>query len=54
MVVAPRDNERETRDAPLPEDHVIGMLLVVGKAVTPARPKGGFIEKSQMVIENHF
>ena len=23
MVVAPRDNERETRDAPLPEDHVI-------------------------------
>lgn len=48
------DSEKVAQLIKLPQDHVIGMLLVVGKAVTPARPKGGFIEKSQMVIENHF
>jgi nitroreductase len=38
----------------LPNDHVIGGLLVVGKAVSPAFPKPGFIEKSVMVRENYF
>lgn len=38
----------------LPEDHLIGMLLAVGKATKPAFPKPGYIEKSEMVIENQF
>lgn len=38
----------------LPKDHLIGMLLAVGKATKPAFPKPGYIEKSEMVIENRF
>ncbi len=38
----------------LPSDHVIGALLVVGKATQSAYLKPGFVEKSTMVIENHF
>lgn len=38
----------------LPDDHLIGMLLAVGKATKPAFPKPGYIEKSEMVIENRF
>ena len=38
----------------LPKDHVIGMILVIGKATQPAWSKPGFIEKSEMLIANHF
>lgn len=38
----------------LPKDHVIGMMIAIGKATQPAWPKPGFIEKSEMLIENHF
>ncbi|MCB1592333.1 MAG: nitroreductase family protein [Alphaproteobacteria bacterium] len=38
----------------LPEDHAIGMILVIGKAAKPAWPKPGFIERDEMVIENKF
>ncbi len=38
----------------LPNDHVVGMLLAVGKATQGAYPKPGYIEKSEMVIENRF
>ena len=38
----------------LPEDHIVGMMLDIGKGIKPAFPKAGFIEKSEMVIENHF
>lgn len=38
----------------LPSDHLIGMLLAVGKATKPAFAKPGYIEKSEMVIENRF
>lgn len=38
----------------LPKDHVIGMILVVGKATKPAWPKPGFISKQEMLVENHF
>jgi hypothetical protein len=29
-------------------------MLVVGKALSPAWPKPGFIPQSEMMIENHF
>jgi len=38
----------------LPGDHIVGMLLAVGKATKPAFPKPGYIEKSEMVIVNRF
>lgn len=38
----------------LPADHVIGMLLVVGKATKPANTKGGFLPVEAVVIQNHF
>jgi nitroreductase len=38
----------------LPADHAIGALLVVGKRVKDAFPKPGFVDKSTMLLENHF
>jgi nitroreductase len=38
----------------LPKDHAIGMMLVVGKATTPARERGGQLPVSEIVVENHF
>ena len=38
----------------LPEDHAIGMMIVVGKALKPAWPKPGFISKEEFVVENTF
>jgi nitroreductase len=38
----------------LPSDHAIGMMLVIGKAIKPAWPKPGFIEKREMLFDNHF
>ncbi len=38
----------------LPHDHVIGMLLTIGKGTKPSWPKPGYIQKTEMVIENHF
>ncbi|MCI5050483.1 MAG: nitroreductase family protein [Rickettsiales bacterium] len=38
----------------LPEDHVAGMMLVVGKAAKPARPKPGQLPLSDVVIKNRF
>ena len=38
----------------LPEDHVIGMMVSVGKAVKPAQPKGGFIPEDEVFITNTF
>lgn len=38
----------------LPSDHVIGALLVVGKRVKDPYPKPGYVDKSIMIVENHF
>jgi nitroreductase len=38
----------------LPEDHVIGMMIVVGKALQPAWPKPGFLSLDEVLFENHF
>lgn len=38
----------------LPEDHVVGMIVTIGKAVKEARPKGGSISYDEAVIENSF
>ncbi len=38
----------------LPKDYAIAAMLVIGKALSPAWPKPGFIPQSEMMIENHF
>lgn len=48
------DSEKVAQLIKLPADHVIGAMLVVGKGEKAAWPKAGFIEKSTMIVENHF
>ena len=38
----------------LPEDHMIGMLLPIGKAKEPARERAGQLPLSEVVIKNSF
>jgi len=38
----------------LPADHLIGMMITVGKAVQPARERGGQLPLSEVVIRNQF
>lgn len=38
----------------LPSDHVVGMIVVVGKGIKPAHPKGGFIPLKEAVITDTF
>ncbi len=38
----------------LPEDHLIVMMVVVGKAAEPANPRGGQLPLSDVVFENSF
>lgn len=38
----------------LPDDHVIGMILVIGKAVKPAHDRGGFLPETEIIIKDRF
>ncbi|NLV42507.1 MAG: nitroreductase family protein [Candidatus Hydrogenedentes bacterium] len=38
----------------LPEDHVIGLMVSVGKAVEPARPRGGQLALDEVVVTDRF
>jgi nitroreductase len=38
----------------LPNDHVIGFMIAVGKAVKPAMPKGGQLALSEVVVQDRF
>ncbi len=38
----------------LPEDHVISMMLAIGKGIQPAREKGGQLSAEEVIIENKF
>ena len=38
----------------LPEDHVIGMMLVIGKVLQPARDRGGQLPKEEVVLIDRF
>ena len=48
------DQQKVAELIKLPKDHVIGAMLVVGKGTKAAFPKPGFLDKSTMIIENHF
>ena len=38
----------------LPEDHLIVLMIVVGKAAEPAKPRGGQLSLNEIVFENRF
>ena len=38
----------------LPEDHVIAMFVAIGKALSPAHPRGGQLALSEVIIQNQF
>lgn len=38
----------------MPKDHAMGALLAIGKGLTPANPKPGYLEIEDFLIENHF
>jgi nitroreductase len=38
----------------LPQDHVIGFMITVGKAIKPAWPKPGQLPLEEVVVKNHF
>ena len=33
---------------------MIGFMLAVGKAVKPARPKGGQLDRAEVVVQDRF
>lgn len=38
----------------LPEDHVIGLFVAIGKALQPAQPRGGQLTMDEVVINDRF
>jgi nitroreductase len=38
----------------LPEDHVVGMIVTVGKAAEPAQPKGGYLPDGEVFLTDRF
>lgn len=48
------DFERVGKLINLPDDHLIAMCLAIGKPLQPARPRGGQLGFSEVIIENHF
>ena len=48
------DTDQVAKLVNLPGYHVIGMMIVIGKATKPAHPKGGYLPLDQVVITNKF
>ncbi|MGB3404907.1 MAG: nitroreductase family protein [Microcoleaceae cyanobacterium] len=48
------DPEKVAEIIRLPADHTIGFMIAVGKALQPARPRGGQLDLSEVVIHNQF
>ena len=48
------DFEQVGKFIQLPEDHVIAMFVVIGKAVQEAMPRAGQLDLEEIVIENRF
>ncbi len=38
----------------LPDDHAIAMFVAIGKAIAPAYPRSGPLNRNEAVIQNHF
>ena len=38
----------------LPEDHVIGLFVAIGKGIREPWPRGGVLDRDEVVVRNHF
>lgn len=48
------DFEKVAEIIKLPENHVIGMMLTIGKALKPANPRGGQLPYEEVVLRDSF
>ncbi|MGB0344945.1 MAG: nitroreductase family protein [Coraliomargarita sp.] len=48
------DPQKAAEIIALPENHVIGMIVVVGKAIQPANPRGGQLPYGEVVFTDRF
>ena len=48
------DAEQVAQLIQLPEYHVIGFMIAVGKATQPAWPKPGQLALDQVIVHDHF
>ena len=48
------DYEKVGQLIKLPSDHIVTMMVVVGKAAKPANPRGGQLPLDKVAFENHF
>ena len=48
------DYEKVGKLINLPDDHIIVMMVVIGKAAKPPSVRGGQLELSEIVFEDHF
>ncbi len=48
------DQQKVAELIDLPDDHVVAMLLVIGKAAKPAHPRGGQLDKAEVVFTDRF
>lgn len=48
------DFDRVAKLINLPDDHVIGLFVAIGKALQPAQPRGGQLSMSEVVIHDRF
>lgn len=48
------DGDKVAEIINLPEDHVVCMMLVIGKAMKPAWPKPGQLELEDVLVKNSF
>lgn len=48
------DAEAVARQIALPEDHLIGLMLAIGTAAQPAKPRGGLLAPHQVLLLDRF
>ena len=48
------DSEQVGNLINLPEDHVVGMIVTIGKATKPAWPKPGYLPDEEVIITDKF
>lgn len=48
------DAEQVAKIINLPQDHIICMMITIGKALKPAQPRGGQLPISDVMVTDHF
>lgn len=48
------DADAVARQIALPDDHLIGLMLAIGSAAQPAKPRGGLLTPDQVLLHDRF